>query len=385
MTLTPALAATALALLACAALDSTGVSAAEKSANPARFLAFRRFDNWTRAAGESGSTVLASPSIDPGIPWDELIASWNASTPPGTGIKVEARGVYPDHATRFYTLGIWSSDPGLAAFDREARPTLHPRESVSGQKDGDGHVDTDTLSLKRPGAKLEVRITLDASGDKTPDLRFLGLSFLDSRSARSADDAPKQSRAWGLTLEVPERAQGSYPHGAVICSPTCTSMTLSYWSKEAGRPELDKDVPDVVQGVYDRARGGTGNWPFNTAYAGSFPGIRAYVTRFTSIAELEQWIEAGIPVVCSVSYDLLRGRPLSASESGHLVICVGFTKEGDVVLNDPALNPKRGLRVRTPYPRKQFEAGWAHSRNTVYLIYPESHKIPANKLKHWDG
>jgi hypothetical protein len=388
MTLTPALVSSALVLFACVTLDSTRISAAEKTANPAnpaRFMGFHKFDKWTRTAGESGSAVLTSPQIDAGIPWDELIASWNASTPPGTGLKVEARGIYPDYETRFYTLGLWSSDPGVTAFDKEAAPTLHPRESVNGQKDEDGNVDTDTLVLKRPGAKAEIRITLDGSGDRAPELRFLGLSFLDSRSPRLTGDTPKKRRAWGRVLEVPERAQGSYPHGGVICSPTCTSMTLSFWSIVAARPELDKDVPEVVQGVYDRAWGGTGNWPFNTAYAGSFSGMRAYVTRFTSVAEMEQWIEAGIPVVCSVSYDLLRGRPLSANEAGHLVICVGFTKVGDVILNDPALNPKRGLRVRTPYPRKQFETGWAHSRNTVYLIYPDSHRIPANRLKHWDG
>jgi len=352
----------------------------------ARFVGIHRLDSWNSGPGESArQTVLTSPPIDAGIEWNELIASWNASTPAGTGLKIDVRAVYPDHATRFYTLGIWSSDPGLTAFDKTAAPTLHPRESVNGQKDVDGDVQTDTLVLNRPGAKVEVRITLDATESATPDLHFLGLSFLDSHSPQVPEPAPKRRRAWGTVLDVPERAQGSYPHGGVICSPTCTSMTLSYWAHACRRPELDNDVPEVVQGVYDRTWAGTGNWPFNTAYAGSFPGMRAYVTRFTSISELEDWIEAGIPVVCSVSYDLLRGRPLSPSEAGHLVICVGFTKDGDVILNDPALNPKRGLRVRTPYPRAHFESGWAHSHNTVYLIYPENHKIPANHRHHWDG
>ena len=29
-------------------------------------------------------------------------------------------------------------------------------------------------------------------------------------------------------------------------------MVLSYWSRVCGRADLDRDVPEVVQGVYDR-------------------------------------------------------------------------------------------------------------------------------------
>jgi len=375
-----------------AAAKPVGSNAAPKVAelNPARFIGFRKFDEWTKTAGSSNSeTVITSPTIDSGIPWNELIVSWNAQTPVGTGLKVEARGIYPDHATKFYVLGLWSSSPGLAAFEKDGKPSSYPRESVNGQRDADGDVRTDTLALKRPGAKLEIRVTLTANSAaariQQPDLKYVGLSFLDSHAPAASESETAKHPAWGKSMEVPERAQGSYPHGAVICSATCTSMTLSYWAKASTRNELDIDVPEVVEGVYDRAYDGTGNWPFNTAFAGKFPGMRAYVARFTSINELEDWIEAGIPVVCSVAYSVLKGKPRSSSESGHLVICTGFTPEGDIILNDPALNPKRGLRVRTPYPRKQFLAGWSDSRCTVYLIYPESKKPPANRYGHWDG
>jgi hypothetical protein len=381
---------TIVSTLAAARLTGLNTPRRMSESQSARFIGFRQFGHWAKSVGNFDTeTVLTSQPIESGISWNELIASWNAQTPTGTGLKLEARGIYPDHTTKFYTVGIWSSDPGITAFEKDAKPSGYPRESVNGQKDADGDVRTDTLALKRPGAKLELRITLTANTTSTPatkpELKYLGLSFLDTRAPQPSELERTKHPAWGKVIEVPERAQGNYAHGAVICSATCTSMTLSYWAKAASRSELDVDVPEVVDGVYDRAYDGTGNWPFNTAFAGKFPGMRAYVSRFTSISELEDWIEAGVPVVCSVAYSVLKGKPRSATESGHLVICTGFTAEGDIILNDPALNPKRGLRVRTPYPRQQFLAGWKDSRNTVYLIYPESKKLPANRYGHWDG
>ena len=85
-------------------------------------------------------------------------------------------------------------------------------------------------------------------------------------------------------------------------------MVLRRWSQKLDRPEMFVDVPEVVKAIYDDDFGGTGNWPFNTAFAGSFSGMRAYVTRLSDIHELEQWVVAGIPPVVSVSYDLLLGK-----------------------------------------------------------------------------
>src|SRR5205823_6512553 len=92
-------------------------------------------------------TILSSPRISPDIDWNELIVSWNAEMHPANYLKIEARGIFPDHATRYYTLALWSDDD-----------TKHPRESVKNQKDDDGEVLTDTLALKRRGAEVELRM-----------------------------------------------------------------------------------------------------------------------------------------------------------------------------------------------------------------------------------
>ena len=135
-------------------------------------------------------------------------------------------------------------------------------------------------------------------------------------------------------------------------------------------------VPDVARYVNDPEWPGTGNWAFNMAFAGAHNGLHAYVTRLSDVSELEEWIGCGVPVAVSVSYSALRGEP--KPDSGHLVVCVGFTKTGDIVVNDPGRS-----QVRQIYTRPNLVRAWRHSENTVYLIYPQNHSMPPDRFGHW--
>ena len=145
------------------------------------------------------------------------------------------------------------------------------------------------------------------------------------------------------------------------------------------RPGLDQGVPEVAKGVYDPQWGGTGNWVFNTAYAGSFRGMRAYTTRLSDISELEDFIARGIPVGLSVCYNRLRGK--SREPSGHIIVCVGFTKNGDVIVNDPGTS----RNVRKIFPRADLTDAWAYSKNAVYLVYPVNTALPKDRFGHWES
>jgi hypothetical protein len=158
-------------------------------------------------------------------------------------------------------------------------------------------------------------------------------------------------------------------------------MVLGYWAKVLNRPKLDHDVPLVAKAVFDPQWPGTGNWPFNTAFAGSLRGLRAYVTRLSDVSELEDWIAKGMPVIISVSYDTLRGLADRRPSDGHLVVCVGFTESGDVVVNDPGT----AKEIRRTFLRQNLVAAWAASRNTVYLIHPLSFPPPRDRFQHWFG
>ena len=185
------------------------------------------------------------------------------------------------------------------------------------------------------------------------------------------------------SLSVPGLSQLGHVGASGWCSPASVAMVLQYWAKESRRDDLSQTVPEVAAGVYDRNWPGTGNWPFNTAYAGSFAGMRAYVTRFDSLWEVEEWIAAGVPVILSAPYNLLSGDP-QGSDAGHVVVCTGFTATGDVRINDPFTRLNRGQSVARIYQRGNVEKAWRKSDNTVYLIYPIETRIPRNTLRHWE-
>ena len=354
-------------LLAAAALTGCSTISPMTKGKFSSFKGLDDFSGFAVSTNTSDETVLVSPEISAGMKWNQLIVSWNADAPTGTCLTVEARAISADHTTKLYTMGLWSPDD-----------TTFPRTSKRHQKDADGDVRTDTLILKRPADAAQIRVTLGGTNGALPTLKFLGLSFCNTKvkpPARKPDRA-----AWGKIIPTPEISQNAYPQEKGWCSPTSLTMVLQRWSDVLGRPEMHLDVPQTAASVFDDAYQGTGNWPFNTAFAGSFPGMRAYVTRFDSMSELEEWIDAGIPVIISAPWEMLApGRP--PASGGHLTVCVGFTKRGDVVDNDPGTNPKKS--VQHIYKRKNVIRAWAQSYNTVYLVYPVDAKIPDNTLGQW--
>lgn len=333
------------------------------------FIGLSNISNFAHRHDDTGNLVLLSPEVKAQIPYDQLIVSWNADAPGGTFVKVEAAAISGGTQTKFYTLGQWSLDG-----------KIFPRTSVDGQQDEDGTVDTDTLKLAQPANAAQIRVTLGGANGALPALKFLGLSFANTKTPPAA--RPPNHAAWGKIIPTPEHSQHGYLNESGWCSPSSLSMVLSRWAEVLHRPEMDLAVPQVAAAVYDPGFGGTGNWPFNTAFAGSFSGMRAYVTRFDDLREVEDWIAAGIPVILSTRWDqLLPGRPVDTA--GHLVVCIGFTKDGDVVINDPATRLDHGESVRRIYQRENVLHSWTQSHHAVYLVYPENAKIPPNKYGHW--
>jgi len=132
----------------------------------------------------------------------------------------------------------------------------------------------------------------------------------------------------------------------------------------------------------DKGGNGAGNWPFNTAYASYF-GLESEVTQLHSLAEAEQFIKAGIPLVASIAFNpgKLDGF-FFKSTNGHLMVIVGFTGTGDPIVNDPA-SPDDAT-VRHVYDRAQFEDAWMTATGgIVYLIHPSSVALPPSPGGNW--
>ena len=105
----------------------------------------------------------------------------------------------------------------------------------------------------------------------------------------------------------------------------CPSASDYAWVSSSYR---DRWVDHVARRTFDFRYDGTGNWPFNTAYAARQVDD-AFVTRLATLREAERFVHAGIPLVASISFGKgqLTGAPISAT-NGHLVVIVGFTADG---------------------------------------------------------
>ncbi|MFI7605309.1 C39 family peptidase [Micromonospora sp. NPDC049366] len=319
----------------------------------------------------------------------EVVPSWTADTPDGCWIEVELRGWHDDTPTTgWYVLGRWSAD------DRSLR-----RTSVPGQRDGGARVSTDTLVVDDATVTgWQVRVTLlrPAGSPLTPTLRTVGAVASGRDDAEPHPTSPAQrppsgtGTAWGVVLEVPrysQRRHGAYPRwgggGDSWCSPTCTSMVLEFWGA-APSPEryawVDPPGPRPVvvhaaRHCFDHAYAGAGNWSFNTAYAG-LHGVDAFVTRLRSLAEAEAFIAAGIPLVVSAAFTRGEVPGLDYDTKGHLIVLVGFSADGDPVLNDPYAPDDEA--VRRTVDRARFEAVWQRgSGGMAYVIRPPGVPLPS--------
>ncbi|WBB70249.1 peptidase C39 family protein [Micromonospora sp. WMMD812] len=335
-----------------------------------------------------------APPVPVGFPVGEVVPSWTADAPDGCWVEVELRGWHDGApATGWYVLGRWT-----------AGDTSTRRTSVPGQRDDAARVATDTLVVTGAtvtGWQLRVTLLRPAGSGHTPVLRSAGAVATARADAEPGGAEPggaessgavaggARGAARGVVLAVPrysQRVHGAYPRwgggGDSWCSPTCTSMVLAYWG---AAPPPDRYAwvdppgprPVVVHAArhcFDHAYAGAGNWPFNTAYAG-LHGVEAFVTRLRSLTEAEAFIAAGIPLVVSAAFTAGEVPGLDYDTQGHLIVLVGFTPEGDPVLNDPYAPDDEA--VRKTVRRDRFEAVWQRgSGGMAYVIRPPGVPLP---------
>jgi hypothetical protein len=336
-----------------------------------------------------------SPVYRQGFDATQLVASWNAVTPAKTWLLVEMQGRTAAGATTsWYTMARWAQGD-----------TDIVRTSVPGQSDPAGFVDVDTFVAKSGQAlrAYQLRVTLyrEAGTHGSPTLAMAG-AMTSAIPDRFTVPISGPAGAWGIELPVPRFSQnihiGEYPEygggGEAWCSPTSTEMVVEYWGKRPSAEDLawvdpsyaDPSVDHAARFTYDKDYDGTGNWPFNTAYASTF-GLSGHVTRLHSLAELERYIKAGIPVITSQSFraDELDGAGYGTA--GHLMVIIGFTATGDVIANDPASSSND--EVRNVYRRDQFENIWLRTKRytasgnvasgsggIAYIIKPVGRRVP---------
>jgi Peptidase_C39 like family len=334
-----------------------------------------------------------SPEWSTGFGFTELVSSWIAQTPAGSFIRVYMHADRGDGTfTKWYTMGIWASG------DADIY-----RTSVGGQGDNDGFIAIDTFfAHDHPmvGYQLQLELYRPVGSSATPSVTRI--SAVASDPVNTKPYLPSATTMTKTTvLPVPSYSQeihaGQYPQydsgGEAWCSPTSTSMVVSYWGKGPSPADYayvlndypgtpDPWVDYAARFTFDYHYNGAGNWPFNVAYAGSF-GLDGEVTQLHSLAEAEQFIKAGIPLVASIAFtsNKLDGF-LFKSTAGHLLVIVGFDKEGNPIVNDPAATSDAA--VQRTYDRAQFEQDWMTATGgIVYVIHPSSVALPASLGGNW--
>ncbi len=329
-----------------------------------------------------------SPWVSPGFGLTELIPSWDAKTPGKTWIEVRVRARTASGGVGSWdVMGRWASD------DRWIN-----RSTKSGQADDLGLANVDTWQTTSgtavAGYQVRVHLMRPAGSNASPTVDVLGA--VASRLSGAEPTASRPGSAAGTVLDgVPRYSQmihrGHYPQwgagGQAWCSPTSTSMVLGYYDALPSAQDYgfvpsghaDPWVDFGARSTYDHDYDGAGNWAFNTAYAATLTK-KAFVTRLRNLREAEDFIAAGIPLVASLSWK--RGELTNAAvgaSNGHLMVIVGFTASGDVVVNDPAATSADG--VRRTYNRAEFERAWltTSSRGTTYVIRDGARELPASR------
>jgi uncharacterized protein YvpB len=308
------------------------------------------------------------------LPFQYLILSWNADTPVGTAIKIEAQVLVNKDGN-----SLWSSWLSFGTWCSEAkRSSASKTDSI----DELACIDTDTLKIKGSSGEtanaVRYRITLSTSDSKTtPTLKLVAGTI---RNSQPSEDAPDTSSSLpeinnlNKELNVPRFSQmlRDPKIAGVICSPTSMTMMLNYYG-------LNLVPEETAAGVYDKEYDGYGNWPFNTAFAGS-KGFKAYVSYFSSIYDLKREIYNGHPLAVSVKYrnspdidatlPVIHGAPIKKT-NGHLIVVCGFTKEADkeyIIVNDPAAAGDEAVRLK--YLLEEFDTAWKTSGRVAYIVHP---------------
>lgn len=335
---------------------------------------------WSGAQIAPDAGVWVSPEVSPGFAFDELVASWNVVTPPGSWVEVAAQVVAESgERSGWLVLARWSSDPAFTS------------TSVAGQDDPVAVAADDTV-LGRDGRRctaFSLRLSLHGPADGLPRASLLGAMV--SADARGSQPAPGTVARGAVVGGVPAYSQqlhrDRYPHwdggGQSWCSAASTAMIADFWGVGPTPAEtawVDYDTPDpqvpfTVREVYDESFGGAGNWAFNTAYAGS-RGLVAYVTRLRSFAEAARFVEAGIPLVLAVSHQAGELTGAGYVTNGHLLVLTGFEDDGRPVVHDPASHRiASDAEVPATYDLGELDRAWARSGRIVYVIRPP-HVVP---------
>lgn len=320
------------------------------------------------AGGFRREGAVISEPLRYGFGFNRVVPSWNADCPTGTWIRVELQTSADggDTWTAWYEIATWGD---RALTDKVSAATKHKRDAAA-------TVNEDILELKQNANRLRYRVTLHTERPEvTPVVSLVALAVVDSNREVAPDDTP--GPAWGV--EVPADYRSQLVENADlswrVCGPTSAAMALTAHGVSLATADVAHAAWDNVNGIY-------GNWPFlaaagsrlmreNAAAIPNKPGrpklFQAFVLWAPDWKDVEREILNGNPCILSIRFEKgdLSAAPYRSTD-GHLILVRGFTKDGDVVCNDP--NAREESQGRVVYNRKELHN--ARHGGPVIVFHP---------------
>jgi hypothetical protein len=326
-----------------------------------RLKSFPRSGTWT------------SEIIETAFAFTELIPSWNAAVPHDTGVFFQVK-------TRDAKDGLWS--PWLYIGQWGRTPVTDPLDRIVSFDHG--IVNVDNLTLDSPANAYQIRATLlsfDMNHDANPSIRRMTVSYSgvvdDPEERQKLIKTEKIDGDWARSLPIAYRAQGieAKPLAGQICSPTSTSMVMAYFG-------VDLPTQTNALAIYDEDHDMFGNWGRAVQRAGEL-GLDAWLQRFRNWDQVKAMIARGQPVVAGIKFEKGEFPSAVLSESaGHLIVIRGFTKDGNVIVNDPGNREKGNGAI---YKADELAHAWFGCGGVGYVIRrpegapPAMARIPATQ------
>jgi hypothetical protein len=358
----------------------------------------------TLASGTTDGTWTSRTFTTP-TQVNKIVTSWQVATPQSSSIMTRLQVELPNGTwSSWYDMGRWA-----LATTKAGGVFTSQRGSVDNQADDIGLIAQDTFYANDNVWAKAYRVQEELYGNTTgpqPTVRQVAATAADI--SQDIDEnggvSPTSNTTMTHTVDLTMPKYSEYAHdneypqldnvGEAWCSPASVSMVLGYYGKGpskqqithlpadpvfVGRTRVDGAVDYAAYHIFDNTDPDkdTGDWPFNTAYAASF-GMDTSVRQYNSLQGIESWVKKGVPIVVSIKWDNSSSDPTQHLDSssivktdGHLMVVRGFTKDGDVLTNDPA-SPDDAAVPHT-YQRSQFEHLWLRaSSGTVYVIQPQT-------------
>jgi hypothetical protein len=340
--------------------------------------------------GASREDVATGPILADALTvFSEALVSMNAEVPSGAGVRLELRvgrrvgGAAGGQAEGQIAWSPWlfvcdwgDAPPGgekVVAFDHLVAAGGAAGEPVAAK----GKIDVDCFVSEEVFTAAQVRVIASRGGREPAGavrVSRVALTLTDGTRPVPGAEEVELSRwiaasggdrsAWKepSVIDVPFYSQRTEKPEIAgrICSPTSVTMVM-------GSRGVSLPVQRVADTAFDTSHDIYGNWPRNIQAAFSF-GVPGYLTRFSRWSDVERTLRAGQPIIASIQVKKgeLKGSPYPET-GGHLIVLRGVDANGDIVVNDPAVED--AAKGTLTYRRRDLEIVWLRrTAGTSYVL-----------------